>query len=265
MDMRETIIAKSDQLNADDLIAGAITVTISAVNVKKGAKEQPVAISFNGDGGRPYKPCKSMCRVLVAAWGDSSAAYVGRSMRIFLDPDVMFGGQKVGGIRISHLSHIARELALPLNKSRGKKALYTVKPLNLTPLEKACLTAAEKGGESLKSFWMGLSKEDQRAVSAFKDSCKVLAERADKKSSEEPKPELEEETPPPADIYARDQDAPGDADPVPEGERLLIAVNTLRDLGDADGANKLIAENDDLLVRLENVEAMELINKILGE
>ena len=63
MDLSQTIIPKSDQLNADDLIAGPRTIRITAVST--GNAEQPVVINYEGDNGRPYKPSKSMRRILV--------------------------------------------------------------------------------------------------------------------------------------------------------------------------------------------------------
>jgi hypothetical protein len=47
-----------------------------------------------------------MRRVLVAMWGAEASAYVGRSLTLFRDPDVKFGGMETGGIRISHATHI---------------------------------------------------------------------------------------------------------------------------------------------------------------
>ena len=57
MDLSKTIIPKSDQLNADDLISGAKTIKIR--DIKGGADEaQPVCIYFYGDNNKPFKPCK---------------------------------------------------------------------------------------------------------------------------------------------------------------------------------------------------------------
>jgi hypothetical protein len=67
-DMRAVIVPKSDQINSDDLIAGPLTITITEVSIRPGT-EQPVSINFDGDGGKPYKPCKSMARVMVTCWG----------------------------------------------------------------------------------------------------------------------------------------------------------------------------------------------------
>lgn len=127
-DMRAAIIPKSDQLNADDLIAGPMTIKVSEVTIR-GGQEQPVSIHFEGDGGKPYKPCKSMSRVLVAAWGPDAKVYAGRSMTLYRDPSVKWGGMDVGGIRISHLSHIGEQMTMALTATKGSRKAYTVRVL----------------------------------------------------------------------------------------------------------------------------------------
>ena len=130
IDMRDTIIPKSNQLNADDLIGGAITVTISAV-ARASTAEQPIAVSYQGENGKPYFPCKMMRRVMVSAWGIDASEYVGRSMTLFRDPKVLWGGVQVGGIRISHLSHIDGPLVLALAESKTVRRPFRVLPLVL--------------------------------------------------------------------------------------------------------------------------------------
>lgn len=132
IDLSATIQPKSDQLNADDLIAGPRTITITRVAASPSSPEQPVSIFFEGDDGKPYKPCKSMRRVLVFAWGPKALEYVGRSMTLFRDPRVTWGGMEVGGIRISHLSHIDADTTFALTESKKKRAPYTVRKL-VTP------------------------------------------------------------------------------------------------------------------------------------
>jgi hypothetical protein len=135
MDIRSTLEAKSSQLNTDDLIAGAKTITITKVSA--GSAEQPVAVSFEGDGGKPWFPCKSMRRVLVAAWGADASQYVGRRVTLFRDPSVIYGGIAVGGIRVSHLSDLDGPLSIALTVTRQKRAPYKVAPLPASPASPA--------------------------------------------------------------------------------------------------------------------------------
>lgn len=132
-DVGSTIAPKSDQLNADDLISGPITIRVTGVSASPSSPEQPININFDGDRGKPYKPCKSMRRVLVHMWGRDGSLYVGRSMTLYRDPDVQFGGIKVGGIRISHLSHIEEAMTMALTNTRASRKPYTVKPLSQEP------------------------------------------------------------------------------------------------------------------------------------
>lgn len=127
-DLSQAIQPKADQLTADDLLAGPLTIQITSVTVAK-TPEQPVAISFDGDGGKPWKPCKSMTRVLVNVWGPDSSQFAGRRVTLCRDPTVKWGGLEVGGIRISHLSHINGPSTMALTVTRGSKKPFTVKPL----------------------------------------------------------------------------------------------------------------------------------------
>ena len=127
MDITSTLEAKSNQLNTDDLIAGPRTISIT--KVAAGRDDQPVAILFDNDQGKPWYPCKSMRRVLVAAWGPDASQYVGRRVTLFRDPSVTYGGIQVGGIRISHLSELDGPLSIALTVTRQKRAPYKVQPL----------------------------------------------------------------------------------------------------------------------------------------
>ena len=121
-DISKTLEAKSDQLNAIDLIAGPRIIRITAV--KQGSAEQPVIIHYEGDNGKPWKPCKSMRRVMAVAWGTKASNLVGKKAILVNDPEVVFGGKKEGGIRISHLSHINQRLSIMLRVSRAVSKLF---------------------------------------------------------------------------------------------------------------------------------------------
>ena len=186
IDISRTIAPKSDQLNADDLIAGPKTITVTGIKLV--AEDQPVAIHFEGDDGKPYKPCKSMRRVLIKAWGPNGAAYVGRSMTLFLDEQVRFGGAAVGGIRISHLTAIDRPLSMALTATRGTKKAYTVQPLAVQQADKSALKAvidqitASTGKEGLakaKEMAGKLTEEDRAtAAEAYKERVSDLKRAA---------------------------------------------------------------------------------------
>ena len=126
MDLSDTIAATSEQLDAVDLLAGPRTFTIA--RVEQGSIEQPVNIHLVGFP-RPWRPGKSMRRVLVACWGPDASCYPGRRVRLYCDPGVMFGKDRVGGTRIAALSHIDKPTTVPLLVSRGKAAMFTVQPL----------------------------------------------------------------------------------------------------------------------------------------
>ena len=139
-DLRPTIVPKSDQLNSEQLLTGPMTIKVTGVTVSNNA-EQPVAIAYEGDDGRPYKPCKTMRKVLILAWGHNGSEWAGKSMTLYNDPAVKFGGQSVGGIRISHVSHIEKDFGVALTATKGKKTLHTIKALKAAKPPSAQATA----------------------------------------------------------------------------------------------------------------------------
>lgn len=125
-DLRATIVPKSDQLNSEQLLTGPITITVTDVRIGATA-EQPISVHYANDNGRPYKPCLTMRKVLILAWGPDGREWNGRSMQLYCDPTVKFGGAEVGGIRISHLTDIDRDVQVSLTATKGKKALHTIR------------------------------------------------------------------------------------------------------------------------------------------
>ena len=158
MDLTETIAPKSDQLNADDLVTGPRTFTVEKVTA--GTAEQPVNVHLVELPGRPYKPSKSMRRVLVDAWGKEAAQYAGRRLTLYRDPEVTFGRDKVGGIKISHLSHIEKRRTIALTVTRGKRAPHVVEPLpdaKVTPTDTSAPSPAQVAASTdqaeLQAWW----------------------------------------------------------------------------------------------------------------
>ena len=127
MDISESLAANSAQQNADEYLAGPKTVTVS--EVKKGTAEQPVDVHLVEFPGKPFKPAKSVRRVLAAAWGTDASQWAGRRLTIYCDPEVRYAGKAVGGLRVSHVSHIDRPVTVALTVTRGKREPFTVHPL----------------------------------------------------------------------------------------------------------------------------------------
>jgi hypothetical protein len=177
--LRDTILPKSDQLNAEQLLSGSITITVT--DVQRGTDDQPVVVHYQGDNGRPYKPNKSMRKVLIFAWGEDGSAWVGRSMTLFNKPDVKFGGIVVGGIRISHLSHIDRDIQLSLTATKGKKEPLVISRL-LDPfaqVKSAIGSAADQGVDALQAAWKALPAATRKGLGVpFLDDMKARASRA---------------------------------------------------------------------------------------
>jgi hypothetical protein len=128
MNIAETTAPKSDQQQFDDFIGGA-TRTVTVAGVTAGSPEQPVNIELVEYPGRPFRPNKTMRRLLVAAWGTDSTTYVGRRMTLFGNPDVIWAGKPVGGVEIAELSDIPKPLSIPLTVTRGRRKNFTVQPL----------------------------------------------------------------------------------------------------------------------------------------
>lgn len=155
MDLTESIAPKSDQLNADDLISGPVTVTIA--EVAKGTPEQPVDVHLVEFPGRAYRPSKSMRRVMVSAWGAEASTYAGHRITLFRNPEITFGRDKVGGIEISALSHIDKPLTVALTATRGKRKNFTVQPLAAPAKARDFLAEAELAGGDptlLRTLWL---------------------------------------------------------------------------------------------------------------
>lgn len=193
-DMRETIKPKSDQLNADDLIGGDLTINITAMK-KDSNIDQPVAVHFQGDNGKPYKPCKGMRRIMVAAWGSDASQYVGKRMELFREPTVTYGKLSVGGIRISGMSSITNpnkslmkdgnKYSIVLTSGRGKKILYEFEELldsKEDPIEEVLtIISTAQDLDDLKKIWSG---GYQSWKSKFKpvDFSKIEKRKEDKKT-----------------------------------------------------------------------------------
>ena len=129
IDLAPLTAAKVDRVTADGLIAGPRTITITNVEAEVYEGKQIASLSFAGDDRMPFKPCKTMLRLIAAVWGPRTSQWVGRSMTLYRDPKVTFGADTPGGVRISHMSHMERDAEVILTLKKGKKGVVKVKPL----------------------------------------------------------------------------------------------------------------------------------------
>jgi len=193
MNLNSTVIPKSDQLNADDLIAGPRTITISAVE-QGSSDQQPINIRYDGDGGRPYKPSKGMRRVLIVLWGSEGNAYARRKLTLFCDPSVTYGVDTTGGIRISHASDIAGPVEIALTIKRGKKKMFHVYPLpaiapsfDIAAIIEGGCEAAKLGTARLREWWTDLPATARSSLKQKLDGeWKRTAEESDKQTASDP-------------------------------------------------------------------------------
>jgi hypothetical protein len=131
MDVSNAIAPKSDQLDAVDLL-GSPPRIFTITDVGENNAEQPVNVRL-AEFPRVWRPSKGMLRVLAHCWGKNAKVWVGRQVELYCDPDVMFGPDRVGGVRISRLSHIEKRTAVPMIVKRGKGGSWNVDPLPVAP------------------------------------------------------------------------------------------------------------------------------------
>lgn len=174
-DMTKVTEPDSTQVNADDFLAGPQTFTITGVKIR-GGKEQPVEVSLQGTE-KFFRPCKSSCRVMVHVWGPDSAQYVGKSLTLYCDPSVKWGGMSVGGIRISHMSDMTEPMTMALTASRGSKKPHTVRPLEVAQSRDwAAELVAASTLDELGAVWKACT--DKKRYLEVKDGRKASLEVA---------------------------------------------------------------------------------------
>ena len=167
--MRVDIKKNTDQLNYEDFLGG-VTRIVTIAGVKAGTKEQQYDIAIEGDS-RFWRPAVTVLKQLVEAWGDDAAEWVGRRAELYGDPEVSFGREKVGGIRVSRLSHIDGPRTVNLTITRGKRGNFTVHPLpDAAPATPPEPTEAEVAAcvevDQLKAMWRTSGPERRAQIEA---------------------------------------------------------------------------------------------------
>lgn len=189
-DFAAALAPRSDQINAMDLIGQDMIVTITGVKVTPGT-EQPVSISIQGSQ-KVWRPCKTTGRILMAAWGADTSQFVGRSVQLYHDPKVKWGGMEVGGIRIRALSHIDQDLRIVVAESKQSRKPITVarlvqkaadeQPQGMTQDDARRLASvvANRGTDAFRAWFNSDEGKSCRAAGGLDiDALKAACARAD--------------------------------------------------------------------------------------
>ena len=185
LDVTKMCAAKSDQINAIDLISGPRIAKITDVKIFT-ETEQPIHVVLDGDTKRPWKCSKTSVRVLAALYSKDASKWIGKHIEIYCDETVLWGGQQVGGVRQSKAEGIAAPKRLTLTKSRQKKETVVINPLSADDIKahyaelegKPVTTPQEINRDALRTemesvaddkdakakWWRGLTDEEKAAV-----------------------------------------------------------------------------------------------------
>ena len=105
----------SKYLSKDDLEKPEIftidTVTMEEVQNEDGKDEKPI-LYFTDDGSKPLILNKTNAETLAAEFGQESDEWTGRVIELYVDPNIRFGKQRIGGIRVRTPDTSERETAL---------------------------------------------------------------------------------------------------------------------------------------------------------
>lgn len=152
--MKVAIKKNTDQLNFEDFLGG-VTMNVTIAAVEEGRKEAQYDIAIVGDD-RYWRPPATVLKQLKLAYGEEGADWVGKHATLYGDPDVKMKGVKVGGIRVSHISHISKPLTTSLTITRGQSAVFTVQPMDSTEVRRL----------DLRAEWFAATPERRKVIEA---------------------------------------------------------------------------------------------------
>lgn len=153
MDLSQAFAPNSEQLTYAEVGDQIITVTVTKVTPRADKPKDP-AVHLAEFPGKPLLPGVNVGSVLRKAWGLDGKAWVGQRMTIYGDPDVYFGKEKMGGVRVSHVSGITAPVSVP-RRGKGARGQITVQPLpDLSPVE------------VLRAEWTNADPERRKAIEA---------------------------------------------------------------------------------------------------
>ena len=160
-DIARAIEPLSDRQNATDYTAGPKVFTVAGTSDyrdEKGRAKVNVHLAEAPD--RPFKPSATNLRLIAIGWGEDDTTWPGRRIKLALDPEVMFGREKVGGIRVVALSDMEQPFTAKLPVTRGKKQEFRVEVLPDAPAPPPI--PAFKTEDDARTYW--LKRRDEGAT-----------------------------------------------------------------------------------------------------
>jgi hypothetical protein len=101
------------------------------------SKEVKLLIEWEDDvrdpvAGQPYPPlvaCKTVCECVEAMFGENPDGWAGRRLTLYTDPEVKFGNDVVGGVRVAGSPDIQKAVTVKIRVPRKRDPLvYHMKP-----------------------------------------------------------------------------------------------------------------------------------------
>jgi len=102
--MKKSQAYPSSYLSQEDVKPAPIRATIEDVRIETVGKEDPPAekpvMHFREEGLKPFVLNQTNWQTIEEAYGEESDAWRGKPIELYHDPGVMFGREKVGGVRV---------------------------------------------------------------------------------------------------------------------------------------------------------------------
>ena len=177
--LSDTIVTKSDQLNAEDLLLSNRTIKVTGVKMIKDP-QQPLVLSYEGDNGRPFKPCLTMRKALQFAYGDDPDNLIGKFIELYCDPEVKFGKEKVGGVRIAGMSDIKGTIRASFTETRGKKKEYVFKRIEGVELPPYPDAKFKEAFDAMKQFIIDGKMTHEQVINKCEQTGRLSDEQKEK-------------------------------------------------------------------------------------
>ncbi len=143
---------KGDYLSAAELGDRRPTLTItkistSKVDDEKKKKEVDKAVMWFKEIDRGFMYCKTTGHSLAAMFGEDDDNWIGKRVTLFADPNVHFGGEQVGGIRVVGSPDIAKQIVVRIKFPKKKAFEVTLVQTKAPTAAPQQQTAAPSGKE----------------------------------------------------------------------------------------------------------------------